>query len=611
MKITSSPASVGLKVTHNIVAVGLLAVTLSLLAITFSTDGSKMPLYLTSTFYTTYYTNQPTNAWTQPTDQSVGVADTFYGCLQVAGVGADPPAKCADLSPADYATCLNTATTSGAYILQRFVDAMSAMQSLYPTPTASQTAVANQVNSMLPKPLGDGKVVDLDLQLGLIKTYLESVDSPFARRLYDAAESSMQWRGVAGCIDGLDATAAPQSPLAPAYDRLWQCASGVLPTTRDQALAYQECVPLSAWPALDELQSVYSPFFLGSYNRLFLLIVAAWVITSFAVFTLWFGDSQTNNSGKPLELLGRTGILLAGFCALWNAVGATVLVSAASFQGGDKQNGLAMTLQTLLVSGLVVVLASAYFLQEFWEQMFTGPNEGYSSPLRAGPKNRYEFRGIPLAPLAGYARVQNSKEPLSDEQSAPLLVAPWSDVWLLTDGLLFLGVVGTSPDVVTAEVGRVFLAVTYAAAAHTAFVRLLYEGRFSEAATESQKGPANASAATSDATGIRIMAYFAQMAILGFVGVTAWLVFPRYAQSGLIVSFVVLTLIIPPLLWFILSLCVEYQVWPSLSITTITQVAFIYHALIRVAFIAVVLTTATADADNNATLRSLIAALEG
>ena len=615
MKVSSNFLPQLLKYTHDFVTLVLLAFTLTVLGVTLSTDKAKMPLSLTNTFYTTYYTNYPALTWSQPTDpvDNTRITDTFYNCLHVAGVGTDPATNCADLTGSNYVACLKTQTTAASYLNKRVQD--------FITRVSKQSGNYTQVILNFPAfPLLDGSTqpADVQIQFGLINTYLADLDTPFSREMQKVMRDFSHWQGIAGCIDHLDATAGILSPITSIYDHLWQCASEVLPTTKDQAFAFQQCVPLSAWPALDELQSVYSSQFLGSYNGLFVLIVVAWIVTSFAVFTLWLGDSRSNAFGKPRELLGRTGIMHAGFCFIWNAVGGGVLFLVTSFQSADKQHGLPMTLQTVLLTGLIVILASGYFAQDFWEQLFmiSSPNAGYvllpaasQQPAPTAQKGAagFAFRRKGLVPLAGYARISSSKDPLTEEQTAPLVVFPWSDVWLLTDAALLVVVMGTSPDVVTAEVGRVFLAATYTAAAHSAFVRLFYEAHYSDAAGSGKTATA---ADQGDKRGICIMLFFTHMAIVSFAGVTWWLLFQRYVASRLVIGFVVTASIIPTFFWLLLSVLVENGVWSWLSITTAAQLVFIYNAVVRAVFFLVVLFAATATADTNTTLQRLIAALE-
>lgn len=594
-----------MKIIHDLTTVTLVAIAIALLAVGFGTDSAKMPLYLTQTFHTTYYTHHPSLTWSQPTDPANDqrVASTFFNCLRVVGVGADSSTKCGDVSDADYPTCLHNKTTSAAYIKKRLDDDL--LKASKRAEAAHVTAV-NAKLPALPQFTSATTMLAVQNQLSLIDTYLKGIDTPYAREARKIYMRYSHWQGIQGCVDPTESNGNTMSSIASTYDELWKCASEVLPTTDDQAFAFQQCVPLSAWPAQDELQTVYSEHFLGSYNHLFLTMVGAWVITSFAVYTIWLGESKSSAIGRPLEYFGRTGVAFAALCAIWNAAGGIILVAATTYLGGGKQNGFPMTIQTVLITGAVTIAATGYFLRDFWEQWFHMESDApaYNRMRHSAARSRT------LVPMAGYARIPKSSAPLSDDQMAPWVIFPWSDGWLLTDGLLLLAIMGTSSDVVTADAGRVFLAATYTAAAQSAFIRLFYEGHYSETAAmlDSQAISAR-NGKEIDQRGVRVMIFIVQMAILWFGVSNWWLLFQRYGV-GFITAFAALSSLLPILVWFILSVLVENQMATSLSLTTLGQVSFVYNAVVRLIFIIVLMATATANADPNSTLSSYIHALE-
>jgi hypothetical protein len=592
-----STASYVSKIIHDIVALVLFIFALVMLGVSVGvTKETDMPLFLTYTFHTTYYPHHPALTWSQPIKplDNKQVASTFFNCLRVAGVGAEKPVSCAGLSDAKYESCLHNRTTSMDYINKRITDSVEEL-----IKATSAPADARALLTGMPAVLTANNNLDaFNMRLGLIDTFLASIGTPFSRQVRHIYNRATHYRGIQGCIDQADANGDFRAPLASTYDELWKCASEVLPTTQAQAFRFQQCVPLSAWPARDELQTVYSQQFLGSYNHIHLALVSAWIMASFAVYTFWVGDSRSSEIGRPLDYFGRTGLFLAGLCTIWNALGAIVPVAAFGFREATSwgQRGFPFTIQNLLITGVVTIAGTGYFLLDCWEQLFHMNRDAPMYPPQI-LRRQITVRGKTMVPLGGYARVSNSASPLDDSETAPWVVFPWSDAWLLTDGLLLLAIVGTSPDVVTADAGRLFLAATYAAAAQSAFIRLFYEGYYNNSEAKSK-------------TGLRVMIFLVQIAILWFSVINWWLIFQRYGNVGLIVAFPLLTSLLPMLVWFIFSIAVEWGLWLSVPLTQVAQVGFILNALFRLIFFIIILSTATVASDPNAKLKDFLNLME-
>lgn len=599
------------KLLHNLVTIALVVVSLTFMGLCYSTKSANMPLLLTQTFYTTYFNNLPTLTWSQPSTpkDTQYVTQTLFTCLRVSGVGTDSYVDCGGLDDAKYKACLLNTTSSVKYIAKRFNDALAAAGKTLAKNAAEIKKVNDTINGFFPagtSPINflpsPGQSSSNFAQLGTIETYLAGLRTPYANQISAIYNKYLNWRGMQSCVLTAENFGQFPSamPLDPVFDRLWQCASEVVPVTRAQAFAFKDCVPLSAWPAQDELQTVYSPIFLGSYNRFFLALLGTWIITSFAVYTFWFGESKSSTIGRPADYLGRTGVVLAGVCALWNAGGGLITVTASAFSSGESMNGFPMTVQTVLVAGAVAIAGTAYFLTDFWEQLFhqEGDAVWWNNPLRQRGSTQFNYRGRTLVPLSGYARIGKTDTVVSDEQTAPWVVFPWSDAWLLTDGLLLLAVMGSSVDVVTADVGRIFLAATYAAAGHSAFVRLVYEAYFNKEDRDPTPG------------GLRVMVFLVQMAIMWFLVGYLYLLLHRYG-STLITTFPFFTSVAPMVLWFLYSLSVETSATasparPPMSITSMAQTVFIWNASVRFVYICVILAAATEHADPNARLRNYV-----
>lgn len=606
----------------------MLAVTMAVIGVMVNTNGEKVPLYLTSTFFTSYSSDNPALTWSPPTDpfEPARVAQTFYTCLKTAGVGASDKLNCSVSEVGAYRACLQKRTTSTAYIIRRLQDGIDNVKKM-----TNDTAIVQNMLNNLPLALTDSNgLVSLDTmrsQIDLMYVYLDNIDSAyshaFQRTLMDFDKS---W-GIDGCLADAEARAGSMDPLLPVYHDLWQCASRVLPTTEAEALAFRQCVPLSAWPTLDEIQTSYSAHFLGSYNRIFVLLIAAWIATSFVVFTFWLGDSPVNGYGKPTHVLARAGIFLSGFCFLWNAIG-VVLVIVYGFSTSGGPNGFPMTLQTVLLTFVLTVLATGYFARDFWEQMSTFDSHGNSKATPSSDSvtssvvyqvsntNRaYQagVRQLPLRSMQGYARVPKpldnkvseakTENEVSDDEYTPLLASAWSDVWLLVDGLLLLAFLGTTHDVVTAEAGRMFLTITYAAAANSALVRFVQQAYMDTAYSFNKPGGI-------DRYELRVVCVICNLVAVFFASVAWAIIFNRYGYASTLLGYVSTTSILPVVGWFILTIVIEFMGGEVVDFYSTFQVIFLLQTLLRWVFVIVAISMATADADASMSLQNIMTILD-
>jgi hypothetical protein len=601
-----------LKFTHDLVAVLLLAGTITLMTVTLTAPPDKMALHLTSTFLSTYYTDDPATTWSPPLDPLTPdqIADTYYTCLHRATVGFSPALSCALDDPDAYRSCIVAKTSSQGYRSQIIaLGVEDIIKDVQGDPKVTSLAAYNSLMQALSSPS----------QLLSASASLLDQDTVYSRSLHALLERASNFRGIGGCLARVDQDPSASRAVASLYSDLWDCTAGVLHTDAAQAAAFQQCVPLSSWPALDVMQTPYSTALMGSYNKAFVLLVGMWLLTSFAVYTAWLGvETPPNLRGKPASHFARCGMALTVFCLLWNGLGAVVMVLVKAFGSPLSAGGFPMTVQTVFVTGIAALLGAGYFLRELWEQ---------SSPDSDSPGYTQVPTGPPAASRAsfmhGFVRSPQTPvvRPLADMQYAPLLVPAWSDGWLICDGLFLMGIVGTSNDVVTADLVRCFLLVVYAAAVHSAFVRLFYESYVNDVP---QDDPAYAQIYTANKSreergskasdksrrGLRIMTLVANLAVFLFA-VPFWgLIFWRYANSALICSYVVFASIVPAVVWFIYNICVDFDLL-SATLAAAAQMGFIYSALVRSVFVLIVAAIATADADANARLVRMLALLEG
>ena len=591
-----------LKLAHTLVALLLLVATITLMALALGAPADRMPLHLTSTFLTAYHTDDPSATWVPPHEPSAPaqIADTYYACLHSAAVGFAAPVDCAlDDLPA-YRRCIDARTSSPEY-RSRFVT-MGAKEVVRKSQAdvQSDVLVYNAVMQALASP---------QALLAASVSYLDQ-DTVYARGLYDLLARASNFRGVAGCLSRVDQDPAASRAVPSLYSDLWDCTASVLHTDPAQAGAFHQCVPLSPWPTLDVMQTPYSTVFLGSYNKAFVLLVAMWLLTSFAVYTAWLGvETPPTTGGKPAALLARCGMGLTVFCALWNGLGGLVLVLVKAFAPPLDAGGFPMTLQTVLVTGVAALLGAGYFLRELWEQAGPAPDRDPASVAPGMPGASRASVSGGYTRLAAFVRAPAApvSVDLQDQQYAPLLAPAWSDAWLICDGLFLVGVIGTSNDVVSGELVRCFLFVLYAAAAHTAFTRLFYEGYVNDVANKRDQRQAGITEASR--RGLHITTLLANLAALAFAFPLWLLVVNRYAGSPLICTYVVFTSLIPRLAWLGYTICVDYDILPA-ALAAVAQMAFIYSGLVRAVFVFIIAVAATADADANARLARMLSLLE-
>jgi hypothetical protein len=204
--------------------------------------------------------------------------------------------------------------------------------------------------------------------------------------------------------------------------------------------------------------------------------------------------------------------------------------------------------------------------------------------------------------LGYFMRVPAGAEVATDLPYTPLLTIAWSDSWFFCDGLLLLGVIGTSPDVVTADVVCIMLAVLYSAAAHAAFMRLMYDG-YVEDAPGTDFRSANFDKLENDdkkRQGLRVMTMLADFATIFFVVITCYLVFQRYgnAPTPVIMVYVIVCFLVPNVFWFIFNLIVDFELIPC-NLLSWSQMVFVFNVLVRGAFVIVAAAQANHDADAN------------
>jgi hypothetical protein len=621
------------KVLHDVVALFAIAATLFLLGFAMTASSDNNPLFLTNTFLSTYYSDVPAVTFSPAGDPYTPdqIAETYYNCLFEAQVGVNSVTGCKGDNLANYKTCLITATSSDAYRRGKMA------QSVFDVLGAYQGETWNV--SALPSLLTTSNVTQLGLDLGTpeklaqLMDALSKLDSVISRDIIAAIARVMGTIGIPGCLRQVDNTPGILHDITPVYDALWSCTAGLIRTEASNRHAFDQCIPQTAWPALDVMQTPYSATFLGSYNRHFMLIVGMWLMCSFTVYSMWLKvESMSSENGKPASLFGRAGKFLVVFCVVWN-VAAVIMVLVRGFADPANANYFPMTIQTLMITLLFSIKGVLYFGREAWEMFYYSGKAFQGAANSTTPGVTAEIGTVTATPqksryvtyrqcapgvnsnLGAFMRVPGAytEYPLETEQYTPILVPAWSDCWVICDGLLFLGVVGTSTDVVTADVVLCFIYVIAAAVAHSSFIRLLDQGYINEVpATDSYKDiykdnkfrsvPYSELSSSADfkkedlaRQGLRVMAMVSDIATLLFSLIYWYLTFSRYSSNATILSYVILTSVLPTVAWLIFNLLLDFEYIYNYLIYP-AQYIFIYNVLIRSIFAFVIVSTLTTDA---------------
>lgn len=617
------------KVLHDVFALFAIAATLFLLGFAMTTSSDNNPLFLTNTFLSTYYSDVPAVTFSPAGDPYTPnqISETYYNCLFEAQVGVNSLLGCNGDNLADYKACLIGKTTSDAYRREKYghsvMEVLSAYQgeawNISALPSLLTSANASQIGVDLNDPEKSAKLM----------SELMKLDSIISRDLMQAIAAVSNTIGIPGCLRQVDNSPGVLHDITPVYDALWMCTAGLIHTESSNRHAFDQCIPQTAWPTLDVMQTPYTSTFLGSYNQHFMYITGMWLMCSFAVYSVWLKvESAPTANGKPLSLFSRAGKVLVTFCVVWN-VAAVIMVLVRGFTKASDANNFPMTIQTVIVTLFFSVKGVIYFGREAWEIFYysgatlegakTAPTVTAEIGMVGPPQqSRYiSYRKCaPCNNLGAFMRVPGTyTEPLLEtEQYTPILVPAWSDCWVICDGLLFLGIVGTSTDVVTADVVMCFIYVIAAAVAHSSFIRLLDQGYINEVPSmvdgykDAYKENKFRSVAYSELStsadykkedlarqGLRVMAMVADIATLLFSLIYWYLAFSRYATEPIIFSYVVLSSVLPCLAWVIFNLLLDFEYIYNYLIYP-AQYIFMYNVAIRSIFAFVIVSTLTTDA---------------
>jgi len=614
------------KYAHTLLTLFAVAVTAAILITTMASKKDENSAYLTNSFLSTYYSDVPAVTFAPAGDPFTPsqVSDTYYGCLFKAQVGVNSAMNCKGDNQREHTLCLITKTTSAEYRANRTIEAIYNVLSAYQGDAWNLTA--------LPSFFTTTNITQLGIQLSSADMFQQMVvqlstsNSIIGIDLREAIAAAAVNLGTPGCLRSVQQGPGILHDISPVYDTLWACTAGIIQTETANHRAYDMCIPQTAWPALDVMQTPYSSAFLGSYNKFFALLIGMWILSSFCVYSVWLMvESPPTLNGKPAFWFARGGKAFTIFATVWNAA-AIIIIVVRSFSDPSNANYFPMTVQTVVVTLLFAFLSTVYFGREVWELFaysddspVSSSGRGYQVLPEPGQGNALRYSKPSKRSTLGYfmrVPAEGTAANLESPQYTPLFAPTWNDCWVLCDGLLILGVIGYSQDVVTADLVMCFLHVLASAACSSSLVRLLYHGYINEVpatgdrytpvydANKFRTAPAGELAGANKARqGIRVMAMTADIAQLLFSLVFWYLtMFTRYSKSPLIIGYVVCASLLPSVFWLILNLVLDNgYTYMQNSLYYPAQYLFVYNVFIRGLFAAIILADSATYSEDSLT----------
>ena len=372
-------------------------------------------------------------------------------------------------------------------------------------------------------------------------------------------------------------------------------------------------------PGYSEIfQPVYGSAVLGSFNWALLLTVGAWILASFAVYTSWFNNDAMylSEGGKPVMPLARCGFFFTFVSFLWNLLGVMcvliftfrdggMVVTSRLSEGASKvvYTQFPVTTTTVALALPMTLLATLYFLRElkefFAQRSVAGP---WGSSTRYDPD--YKFFG-----LKGFIRVPPT-DGISDanfehfkvtkrRQYTPMLCGAWVDSHVVTDPLFLVGVIGTTLNVVSFEVGSVFLTLLYLGMARAAMLRMIMEAYVVDVPDDGPyKTIYDAQAArktliTKKAKNeeemealfeLRMVSMLVHFATLFLSIAVALPVLSRFQSSSVTVALVVLCVVLRAVGWLVAHLGMEFE-FSGLDLRTSCMLEFNIGLIVKIAIL--------------------------
>lgn len=587
-----------------------------------ASDENKTAFHITNTFLSKYDSDSPLNTYiplNEPPTLNV-VNDTFYTCLMNAEVAVNDVYKCKKDTLDGYRTCVNGLVTP-AFRVKRMMESITKILGDFDGEPIEVTQLPTWLTSADTATTLSTWLTS-DQTRHALKQELAAQTTGLATHILDAITTVERMTGIPTCIASVSTSLLTEYSasydISTAFDSMWKCTSDVILVEPIHKRSYDKCIPLSAWPAKDIMQTAYTDTLLGSYNKYFFLWIGLWLLTSFAVYTSPGWPSASTENGKPKHYLARAGKAFVTFGFVWN-LAAILIVVVRTFNSADSFKDTPMSVQTALVTLFFTIAASIYFGREVYELFFLADRppdfkfKGTSTRVSSAFHQKRLSAGRMYHGIAAFmAPGSASYQEVPDEEYAPLVAPVWNDAWFFVDGLFFLTVVGMSYDTVTVDIVVSVFCILAAALCNSALVRLLYEGYINpNNVGRPPMSPQTVQALQESAFIIRVMAVVSMIAGLIFSLIVMILVAMRF-RSNVVSFYVACTSLAPQVFWLIVVFLMEYRAVSSASgFFTTTSSFFAVSVIVRLAFLCWVLSYLNYDYDmtegNSDSLQKLLA----
>ena len=284
--------------------------------------------------------------------------------------------------------------------------------------------------------------------------------------------------------------------------------------------ALKTCIRNDLWPLYEVPQDVDTTLFLGAYSWPLVMITSFLILLVFGIYTIWPVDFEdtvkieygtiraTERGDKSLTRLGSVWLIASILILTFWAV----LVLLQAFRSGSVWpqpfgNMYPSTHQTNLIVVTTTLAALFYFfveaadLSDVKKQVRTvkGKTQSELTDEEATPSY-----GLPMAIRMPKMFRNNMRSALgefpdpTEEKTVgslksagsvytPVLMNTWNDAYLF-DPFFFVGAVGATMQVITADVYNIFITLFVTRVLHSGLARLIYESYVRNPAESGEEG---------------------------------------------------------------------------------------------------------------------------
>ena len=301
----------------------------------------------------------------------------------------------------------------------------------------------------------------------------------------------------------------------PTSNQYSQCINNALGNNALSTLnGFRTCIRENPWPLYEIPQDIATPFFLGSYSWPLFVLTSLFLLFVFGLYTFYpidWEDVTIVEHGKPASRFVRLGMLWSGL-ALLVAIFWLIIVLLITFRGtpvstswpNNYTNFYPSTHQTNVIMVITTFSVVFYFLFEAseygdrlekpkgYQNLPDDNGDGPIGPRRPDGTFRQLSSQLQIPGLAsmggntappnpmGYYFPSNAEDKYevntvekAARNEAPVLLKTWTDGYLL-DPLFFVGLVGATMQVFTADVYNIFFCLLFYRIAHVGLARVVH-----------------------------------------------------------------------------------------------------------------------------------------